>query len=214
MSDPMPYPDVPPPNKPMSVKLARALAEAADGFRGHKAPVFLVAPYKLHKSPERGGFHIFGPYHDWEHVPRDVKRLVMHETHGFFGPFDTGGTVIVHGRPIGSVTLHVRHSTKVFHLRPDRIDTLFFSAESVEKFALPYYERVYGPAFAARVRDQFATADTQFMAHYPWTEYTDGSALLAVAPMFGAMKNGRPMLRSVDGEDWVDASAEDAAAED
>jgi hypothetical protein len=37
---------------------------------------------------------------------------------------------------------------------PD-VDALFFTLSAIDKFALPYYARVYGVAYAARMRETY-----------------------------------------------------------
>jgi hypothetical protein len=186
MTMPAPHSDTPPPNKPMSIPLARALAEAADGFTGHGPSIYLVAPYTPLEEPEHGGFEIGGPYGSWDEVPTELQEAVRAGAYGFFGPFDTSFAPIVRGRRVSRIDLHVEDTPDVFRIPGGRLDALFFSTQAVEKFALPYYERIFGPAFAAEVMRQFQDANVQVMAHFPWSEYTAGTPEMRVAhaPVF------------------------------
>jgi hypothetical protein len=173
MSDQMPgLSDSPPPNRPMSIALARALAEAADGFVPRADPTFIVAPYVPLDVPTRGGFAMSGPYGSWDEVPDELKAAVVRGESGFFGPFDTSMAVLVAGRSVGRVDLHVEPD--VYSIPARRIDALFFTASAVEKFAQPYYERIFGPEFTEQVMRHFQEAEVQVMGHFPWTEYADG----------------------------------------
>jgi hypothetical protein len=192
----------PPPNKPMSVALARALAEAADGFPGQAEPIYLVAPYLPLDDPNRGGFRIFGPYRSWEKVPPGLQREVCVGNAGFFGPFDTRLAPTPAGRAVTRIDLHVEETTDVYPIPADRLDALFFTSQAVEKFALPYYERLFGPEFGAHVIRQFLNANVQVMAHFPWSEYSDGTGLLRVAhtPFFVAAASANsPLVALVPG---------------
>jgi hypothetical protein len=65
----------------------------------------------------------------------------------------------------------------VYRIPAGRFDALFFTTRGVEKFAQPYYGRIYGPDFAAQLMTEFQEADVQVMAHFPWSEYTDGTGV-------------------------------------
>jgi hypothetical protein len=187
----------PPPNEPISVALARAIAEAADGFPEYEGTIYLVAPYKMEALVGRGGFHISEPYRSWEEVPDYVKQQVCEKKAGFFGPFDVH-PIHAKGRRISLVDLHVEKSGDVYRLDTHRVDALFLSPQALEKFALPYYERIYGPAFAQEVMRQFLEAHVQFIAHFPWSEYT-GGGLLGQAPWFLAPHPSGGRLVSLQG---------------
>lgn len=174
MSDPTVAQTVPPPHLPISVELARALGEAADGLANDEDPFYLVAPYKPITDLFAGGFDVFGPFDNYDQVPPNLKEdIERHTTAGFFGPYQIT-LPLVNGRRVTRVGLHIEDWPEEFNFRI-MPDALFFSAEAVEKFALPYYERIFGPEFASKVAEHFQFADVQVMAHYPWSEYSDGT---------------------------------------
>lgn len=213
MSDPnKPDLDVPPANKPMSVQLARALAEAADGFAGFETPVYLVVPYEPIQDMGKGGFHVSGPYKSWERVPHSLQRSVRKGDCGFFGPFDSGKDPRPSGSRVTAMDLQLKDTSRKLHLVAKNVDALFFSARAVEKFALPYYERIFGPEFAERVRDGFTQSNVQVMAHYPWTEYSDGGKL-AQAPVFLRYDTEGAVWVSMDGVAIPPFAADDAPGE-
>lgn len=178
----------PPDNKPMSVQLARALGEAAEGLAMDENPFYLVAAYEPITDLFGGGFRVYGPFTSWDKVPPTVQQLVADPPHGygFFGPYEVT-LPLVNGHRVTRVHLHIEGRTDGFTF-PLMPDALFFNAEAVEKFALPYYERIFGPEFARKVAEQFDYSEVQVMAHYPWSEYSDGlrvpDARLTNTPVF------------------------------
>jgi hypothetical protein len=168
MSDCTPPPDCPPPHRPISVALARALAEAADGFPGLKVAYF-VARYI--SSKDSRAFHIRGPFTSWDEA-RELWECVWSGECGFFGPFDTTDAIVPVGVRADYVLVHLEDGTEI-PFTNGVVDALFFSASAVEKFALPYYERIFGPDYAYEVMEQFRYNSAQVMAHFPWSEYTD-----------------------------------------
>lgn len=192
----------PPPNEPITVDLARALAEAVDGFPGCKHPIFLISAYEPVHSKGRGGYRFCGPYTGWHEVPRCLRRCVRDRKCGFFGPFNTGPADKVQGRRVRRLDVHVKGEGRPHRVSTRHLDALFFSPRAVEKFALPYYERLFGPRYAEHVMKQFLKADVQVMAHYPWSEYTSGGgAFLAVSPSI--------LQRSGTGFEWVQLTGGD-----
>lgn len=158
--------------QPVSVELARALAEAVDGVTHFEKPdAFFVSRYKPVDTIGRGGFRVHGPFAGWEDVPQELKDCVDAGECGFFGPF------IIEpdhsrGAPVDQIDLHALGGTTI--LQKGDVDALFFTIRAVEKFALPFYQGIFGPQFAQHVLDQFTAADVQVMAHFPWSEYSDG----------------------------------------
>jgi hypothetical protein len=182
----------PPPNKAMSLELARALAEAADGLAVNEEEFFVVARYEPITDQFAGGFAVSGPYPDFAAVKDPARSEVCARTAGFFGPFKIKPRP-ANGRVVGQVDLHILDPSEVFTF-PMRPDALFFTPAAVEKFALPFYERIFGPEFGAKVRDDFATVDIQVMAHYPWSEYSDGTRVPVVPVFLSARPDGNIKL--------------------
>jgi hypothetical protein len=169
MSKSTPVPAPPPPNKPVSVSLARALAEAADGYPGMET-LYLVARYI--STGDSWAFHITGPYTAWEHVAESLRERVLVGELGFFGPYDTTAAIMPVGMQADYVRVHLEDGSEL-KLPGLCVDALFLSAAAVEKFALPYYERIFGPEYANDVMAHFRYNSAQVMAHFPWSEYTD-----------------------------------------
>lgn len=159
----------PPPNKPVSVELTRALAEAADGFPGMPEAFFVARYVSLGDSR---AFEIRGPFLNWESVSEGCRALVESGDAGFFGPFDTTAARIPVGERAEHIEVRLPGGEKI-GFDPTHADALFFSAPAVEKFALPYYQRLFGPEYAEMVMAQFRFNAVQVMAHFPWSEYTD-----------------------------------------
>lgn len=164
----------PPPNLPMSLDLARALAEAADGLAIDENPFYVVARYEPVTSMFAGGFVVWGPYGDFGEVDGKPRDEVCARTAGFFGPFQVTPTP-ASGHRVERVTLDFAGVSFSIDGR-EMPDALFLTPAAVEKFALPYYGRIFDPDFARMVKEQFSSANVQVMAHYPWSEYTDGTA--------------------------------------
>jgi hypothetical protein len=197
MSDPMNCREAPPPNKPISVVLARALAEAADGFAGFPHPAFLVCPYMPEEKTFGGGFRVSGPYCGWNDVPKGLQDEVCNGDAGFFGPYDISSVPRADGDRVENVDLHIKESGLSFRVSTGQMDALFFSAQSVEKFAAPYYERIFGPDFVKKMMDQFQRANVQVMGHFPWTEYADGTRVLNMPMVLEEEAEGRAAFHPV-----------------
>lgn len=197
MSDPISAPiDPPPPNLPMSVALARALAEAADGLNIDDKPFYLVAPYAPVTDLFSGGFKVWGPFSSWEDVPASLRNEVEEGSSGFFGPFQVAPEA-AGGYVVNRIDLYFQEMALAFTLN-ENPDALFFTSAAVEKFALAYYERIFGPDFARTVKEQFAFSDVQVMAHYPWSEYSDGSRMPAVPHLLRLDGSGGASLIPLD----------------
>lgn len=194
MSDPTQALFVPPTPDPISLELARALAEAAEGLAVNDEPFYLVARYKPIVAVFAGGFVVRGPFASYADVPQDLKDEIDEHVSGFFGRFQVTPPPVI-GAAVDQVDLHIRGWPGLFTY-PTMPDALFFSPSAVEKFALPYYERIFGPEFAARVRDEFAAADVQAMAHYPWSEYSDGTRVPGI-PVFLRLHGTDGALRAL-----------------
>ena len=153
----------------MSVALARALAEAVDGYPGRRY-VYAIAAYALVNNPT--GFDIRVPLGRWEDLTTEERDLVLSGKYGFFGPFDTTASIVAEGERVKCVSIRLQ-GDELIDYPGTHVDALFFSAPAVEKFAVPYYERIFGPEFAQDVMAHFRYNSVQVMAHFPWSEYTD-----------------------------------------
>ncbi len=153
---------------PLSAALLRRLAAAADGYRTGE-PVYVVASYEF-------------PYTVVGVVGTRDSALIKARAYGrpaaVFGPYvtppDFGRAptllLMVHVRPtvwgndsappwreqdIDSVAVTVYHRSrrtwhKVTHGLDD--DAIFFTLAAIDKFVLPYYTQLYGPAYADSLR--------------------------------------------------------------
>ncbi len=137
---------------PIPAKLARRLAEAADGFRNAK-PVFFVAgynpPYKIKEffdpneaakyietlPPDEGKFGVFGPY----------------ETADEFAKFEIKG--IENIKEVKVVISFNDGSKPQEETFVGPIDSIFFNLASLEKFLFPYYCHVFGVDYVKKMRD-------------------------------------------------------------
>lgn len=167
-------------DRAISVQLARALAEAADGLPFEFSPIYLASSYQPVADPLGGGFHVYGPYRSVDDLPPWIKDKVEDKEYGVFGPFEVTPKP-ADGSRVSGLDLQIEgHPTFSYPVLPDAV---FLTAAAVEKFALPYYERIFGPRFAEKIALQFEISEVQVMAHYPWSEYTDGTRVPAT-PLF------------------------------
>jgi hypothetical protein len=125
--------------------MLRVLAEIADEFRTG-APVFLVAAFAfLHTVI--GGVP--------SRAAADSARAAAGPGHGVFGPYVTPADQIPDSVPkVISVRLEIQtpQGKQVVDVDPDTVNALFFTQAAVDKFAIPYYSRVYGPEYASKLR--------------------------------------------------------------
>ena len=156
----------------VSAPLLRRLAAAADGYRTG-APVYVVAsyvsPYEVvgvfstrDSALKARGYGrsraVFGPYV----TPLDFDRPsaflpMMHSTPTIY--FDSLPQPVWWERDVDSIAITVYHRSRGTWHKVSRgleVDALFFSLASIDKFALPYYARLYGPAYADSVRRSLA----------------------------------------------------------
>jgi hypothetical protein len=148
--------------------LIRRLGEAADGFRGSSDAYYLVA-----LKPDAYGHHkVFGPYVAMPSAS-DLPKETSSEDFGWFGPVRTPATI---SRPTFTIEkLDLRTSkttlpTNVTIDGPD-FDCLFYSLSAVEKFAIPYYARMYGGDYVNKLLASFRKSNLHLMGHLPGTEY-------------------------------------------
>lgn len=125
----------------VSAPMLKVLAEVADVYRTGR-PVFLVADYRF---PHNVIGH-FSTRADAERLKADSGA-----TFGVFGPYVTKADKAPTFR-IVSVTIESGGKRVTRKLDPD-IDALFLNMSAVDKFMIPYYERVYGPTYAQKLRE-------------------------------------------------------------
>lgn len=133
----------------VSATMLRVLAEAADVHRTGR-PVFLVADYRF-------------PHYVIGHFPTRAKaervKADSGTTFGVFGPYVTQPDRMRDKTSrIVSVTIETGGRRVTRPLDPN-IDALFLSMSAVDKFMVPYYQRIYGPTFAQRLRNSIDTID-------------------------------------------------------
>jgi len=174
--------------KPMSGSLARRLAEAADGYR-NQGDVYFLARWDPDAS-DPYNFEISRGY-DAKHTDKtkldtaDHKKIDDPMRYAWFGPFRTEDKkvpdievveIIVRvrkktGADIKEITIPTRPLTAVNQESP--FDMIFWSTAALEKFAIPYYARLYSGTFADAVVTKF-TNDGLFLAgHRVGTEWDD-----------------------------------------
>lgn len=173
---------------PVSSMLARALADAAAGYPAplDEGSIYLVASYTAVPDPTFNGFFdIQPPFPSADEAQQFIECMGL-EGYGVFGPFQSTyyqqqqNQLVVDqiqfsapGETITVVELDSPPADSPPGSLPLLFDAFFLSASAVAKFAVPYYAKVYSPAFANRVMDEFQQAEVALMGHYPWSEYTD-----------------------------------------
>ena len=168
---------------PASASLLRRVAEAIDAQRDSR-PVWVVIqsafPHTLlgvyHSSIQatqaratRAGYVTMGPYVTPPDSGTHTMMLTIipcpgrhdsysncpdttHSSASASGaiPVDDADSIVV---AIYGKRGFVVHRT----FAPDELDALFLTLSAIDKFAIPYYTRLYGPAIAARMRQQYLT---------------------------------------------------------
>jgi hypothetical protein len=133
--------------------LLRALAEAADVDRTGR-PVYLVAD-------RRFPHYVIGRFET--RAQAMSLRADSGSAYGVFGPFVTPADPAppASASKVYRVRLFYRNPQGVVRTKdvdPVEVDALFMTMSAVDKFMVPYYARVYGPEYAARLRDDVVAA--------------------------------------------------------
>jgi hypothetical protein len=135
----------------VSATMLRVLAEAADVHRTGQ-PIFLVADYRY-------PHHVIGRFSTQEEAK--VMKADSGATFGVFGPFVTPADPVL---APGDQVVNVRVTTKsarglrTVDFNPTEVDALFLSMSAIDKFAVPYYAKVYGAEYARRMRQRLSVA--------------------------------------------------------
>jgi len=160
----------------MSASLLRRLAEAVDGYRSGET-LFVVAawrfphgvagvlrnPREATEIARRRGveYGVFGPYfappdsgnemmlyalgpcpglHEWDSWCPDTT-FALNQAVPYANIHDI------------TITLHAKEGASVERvLAPHDVDAVFFTLSAIDKFAMPYYTRLYGAQYAADMR--------------------------------------------------------------
>ena len=155
--------------KEIPATLIRRLGEAADGFRGRGKAYYVV---KL--EPDTDGNHeVDGPYEKKEDIAGTVVGAeVTSGVRGLFGPILTGPLGVPKAVTITKIDISTAAAKKELTGK-DFGDCMFYSVSAIEKFAIPYYARMFGGDYVKRLHDSVTKDDFLLMVHLPGTEYTN-----------------------------------------
>jgi hypothetical protein len=143
--------------------LIRRLGEAADGCRGTPGAYYLAS-----LAPDKYGNHkIFGPYPTTtaDSLPRDASKGEW----GWFGPVRTPAYSPTY--TIETIDIGTSKPGGTVNLMGPDFDCLFYSLSAVEKFAVPYYARMFGGDYVTRLLAAFRSSNLHLMGHLPRSEY-------------------------------------------
>ena len=168
---------------PASASLLRRVAEAIDAQRDNR-PVWVVIqsafPHTLlgvyHSALQarqargtRAGYALMGPFVTPPDSGTQTLMLAILPCPGRHDSYsncpDTtrntnsasaAGAIAVDDADSIVVTIYGKRGF-VLHraFAPDELDAMFLTLSAIDKFAIPYYTRLYGPAIAARMREQY-----------------------------------------------------------
>lgn len=126
----------------MSANLLRTVSAAVDGLRTG-GDVFMVA-----SESDLGGIRAFESRDEAE-----AYRSGEGEAWEVYGPYATES---VQGSPRlpRSVRLEFDDGTDVEHTA-DEVEAIFLTVGAIDRFVIPYYTRLRGAAYAARMREDF-----------------------------------------------------------
>jgi hypothetical protein len=129
----------------LSGPMLRRLAEAADGYRTGRPIFFAVSTTPPHV--------VLGSFSNRDSARAFATRMSTPGRRvGAFGPFITpaDSTAV----RVTRVLVVVRGATRTdtITVDPFSLDAIFWSLPSLDKFCIPHYAMIYGPAFADSVR--------------------------------------------------------------
>lgn len=170
------------PDTTMTASLLKRLGEAVDGSRTG-APVWVVAAWRFpHRvlgvfanrevaaaaTRRLAGYGLFGPYIAPPDSGVSTLMYTMDPCPGRHDPYSncpdslwSGYSLALPQSAIDSITINLFSEGAIAAHRsftPDQLDAVFFTLPAIDKFAIPYYERLYGAAYAARMRADYLRA--------------------------------------------------------
>jgi hypothetical protein len=151
--------------QPISAKLARRLAAAADGYRDGKV-VWFTASYTPLDGDNGNNFGIS------EAIPgtgTTAPDLPIPPGYGLFGPFLTTANDRPKKTEILRITVALPDREVV--IDASKYDAMFWSSSSVDKFAVPHYATVLDLKMAATLQQDFGQENVYLVLHGPNTEY-------------------------------------------
>lgn len=170
-------------HREMSAGLLARLAAAADGNR--KKKVFFVARY----TPLQGSYDISPGFADEAALTQEWKDKILTGEYGWFGPYrtDDGTSDKIKIKSIVITTQDATGNSTIELKDASEFDAIFWSLSTVEKFAVPYYTSLYGPAYADELRKKFLADDLYLMVHLPGSEpeNTPLAAMVRQNPLTG-----------------------------
>ncbi|HXH63719.1 MAG TPA: hypothetical protein VNG95_06005 [Gemmatimonadales bacterium] len=164
-----------------SSTLLRRLAEAVDAQRDNRAVWVVVqpqAPYDVrglfHSQAEAAavataltGYAVFGPYANAPDSGVQTMMLTVdpcpgrHSSSSQCPDTTFGSSAAIRAMPVETVdsvvvTIYGQRAVPIHRtFGGGDVDALFFTLSAIDKFAIPYYSRLYGPAVAARMRSDY-----------------------------------------------------------
>lgn len=162
----------------MTASLLKRLGEAVDGYRTGER-VWVVAAWRF---PNRvlgvftnrdsaavvggvAGYAVFGPY---TAPPDSGLRTLMYSVDACPGRHDmysncpdstrSANSIVLPESAVDSITISMfSRGSLAVHRRftPRQLDAVFFTLPAIDKFVIPYYERLYGVAYAAEMRAEY-----------------------------------------------------------
>ena len=167
----------------VTATLLKRLGEIVDGHRGGGS-IYVVISYRFphtvaavtasHDSALVAArvagnlYGVFGPYESSAESSRGelyaTQPCIKNPTTSVIYCGDT--TMVYSPAPVPmvdvrTVTISVTTSDGKVHTQtfgPERVEAVFFTMASIDKFAIPYYERVLGVEFAANLRTRLQAA--------------------------------------------------------
>jgi len=160
--------------QPVPAELARALAQAVAGYFG-TVPYYFTASFEQLPNTTNP-YDLSAPIFS---VPTSLPT-----GYGVFGPFVN---VMAGLQPALSTQATVAQVQVITSASPpDEFDfpqegsampdAMFFTAEAVAKFVVPYYSSVFTATWAQTLLDSFQESTLALMVHLPWSESEDLSA--------------------------------------
>lgn len=190
--------------QPVSAGLLRVLAQAAEGYP-NQGEMYFVALYE----PDANGSFEVSPWYSQAEAAAVVDQLNTgpRPTFAVFGPFDTTlpyptneEQETVASLQVSTTTPGGEPGTSFTVGGAQMYDAVFCSPAAVIKFAMPYYSRVYSPAFAETMLQSFLEAPVAMMVHLPWSEYGEIGAQGTLDISGTTLSGGFPALFERDEE--------------